>query len=499
MFSPREQASGSSTAVNHYNLLPSHGRDVSRSPSKWPSIRVSPRTRLRDILLCLLPRRRRIIQFLLGLILLYVLFILRVHHWILSIHLEYPPLYEQYIENELALPQHDPDLPFPEGREGRYLFVASHIEEYGWGNYMQELVLNAYLAHRSGRAFVFDNYTWNRHGPEYSVHFGKIIPSRIPLTALLAGPIIGEPFPDGDSSPRAVHQTYFNEVCPNPTKLDGKEITDPYLWDSTDVLVEKLLEKFESVDDRCIEIVEGSGSLFPVVLFGSINVLGTWPDLAQSPILTAFRWSHIVESGFSRNLPFIYTTTITTRDAIPTYPYTTLPGLLVLQLRRGDYVRHCKRLFGWSANWEAFNSFPQFPDQFDPEMDPDTGVAVSYDTYMKRCYPTPTQIAARVQEILDTSAGNALDSVYIMTNGDEGFIEEVKDALKPLRKWNLVKSSRDLVVDHEQRYIKQAIDMLIGLRADVIIGNGWSSMSSNVAMLRMALLPDLSPDHTRYW
>lgn len=37
------------------------------------------------------------------------------------------------------------------------------------------------------RRFVFDNYTWARDGPEYAEWNGKVIPARIPLTALISG------------------------------------------------------------------------------------------------------------------------------------------------------------------------------------------------------------------------------------------------------------------------------------------------------------------------
>lgn len=36
-------------------------------------------------------------------------------------------------------------------------------------------------------SFVFDNYTWSQDPPEYSNYHGKLIPSRIPLTAIMSG------------------------------------------------------------------------------------------------------------------------------------------------------------------------------------------------------------------------------------------------------------------------------------------------------------------------
>ncbi|TCD63175.1 hypothetical protein EIP91_005872 [Steccherinum ochraceum] len=415
---------------------------------------------------------------------------------------KYPPLYEKYHAKELALPQHNPDLPYPEGREGKYLWVSAHLDGgFGWGNFMQELILDAYLAHKDGRAFVFDNYTWDRHGPEYSEYHGHLIPSRIPLTALLAGPIVGGPFPGVDHSPRSVRKEYFDTVCPDPVKIKGNDLIDTYVWGPTTILVEKWLERLELTNSKCIEVVEGSQQMFSLWTFGTTNVLSLWPDLVKSPIITGFRWSPLVEAGYAKNIPLINPPSVTHPSHYgETYPYTALGGLLALQIRRGDFEEHCVNLLNWGANWQGFNRFPELPDQF--VAVPGAGTFNISDEaraeHLKRCYPTPGQIADRVREIMQTDAGRNLENVYIMTNGQPDFIAEVKEALRGVKAWGSIKSSRDLIVTREQDYVKQAIDMLIGIRAQVLIGNGWSSMSSNIVMLRMALV-DLAPDHHRFW
>lgn len=77
----------------------------------------------------------------------------------------------------------------------------------GWGNAMQDLVMTAHLTYVTGRTYVsypffidsnandmlvadryvFDDYVWNRDGIEYSRFNGKLIPSRIPRSALISG------------------------------------------------------------------------------------------------------------------------------------------------------------------------------------------------------------------------------------------------------------------------------------------------------------------------
>lgn len=38
-----------------------------------------------------------------------------------------PPLYGGYRLQELQLPQHNLDLPYPEGRSGKYLWISEHV------------------------------------------------------------------------------------------------------------------------------------------------------------------------------------------------------------------------------------------------------------------------------------------------------------------------------------------------------------------------------------
>ena len=38
-----------------------------------------------------------------------------------------PPLYPEYRLSELALPQHNLDLPYPEGRNGKYIWISEHV------------------------------------------------------------------------------------------------------------------------------------------------------------------------------------------------------------------------------------------------------------------------------------------------------------------------------------------------------------------------------------
>lgn len=228
------------------------------------------------------------------------------------------------------------------------------------------------------------------------------------------------------------------------------------------------------------------------------RLLDIWPILSESPIVKLFGYSPLIHSAFETNrdlftsLPFgepyfpcsepatsasPITTALATKP--PTRcndPYQPIPGLLALHLRRGDFKDHCAHLAKWSASWMGFNSFPQFPDQW---VKPEGGgwgetTDENMALYMRRCYPSVAQIVARVDEIRQHPASRGLKDVYIMTNGDREWVKELKAALRAMGGWDKIASSRDMTITREQKEVAQAVDMMIGEKAQVMVGNGVS-------------------------
>ena len=84
-------------------------------------------------------------------------------------HESNPPNYYEWHEQEIAMPQNNPDLPEPQGKEGRYLRFKNHLTSecpgsrlrkpsdrlaaVGWGNSMQEMIANHHLAYRTNRMY----------------------------------------------------------------------------------------------------------------------------------------------------------------------------------------------------------------------------------------------------------------------------------------------------------------------------------------------------------
>lgn len=241
--------------------------------------------------------------------------------------------------------------------------------------------------------------------------------------------------------------------------------------------------------------MKGSSHNLVHSLYGQKDrVLDIWPVLSESPLIHYMGYSPLIHAAFDINrelvtslpisepyyacsaLPSAHTTTAGASRTPQrcSDPYTPIPGLLALHLRRGDFEGHCAHLAKWGAAWAGFNSFPMFPDQWvTPEGSgwgetTEEGLAL----YMKRCYPDVSQIVAKIKEVRKTPAARGIKDIYIMTNGKAEWLAELKTAIKAMGGWNKIASSRDLVITKEQKEVAQAIDMMIGERAQMIIGNG---------------------------
>ncbi|KAG6329389.1 hypothetical protein ID866_9700 [Astraeus odoratus] len=421
-----------------------------------------------------------------------------------------PPLYERFRERDRSLPHYD---AYEQNRSVKYFWPAQHAHSCGWGNVLQDYVMMALLAHATGRSFVFDDYVWDPIRPNYSDWNGIVIPSLTPLSALVGGPMVGGPWPAGDGTPRAVNKHFFEKVCPNPTVIHVSDInTDQMRFtDSAVSVFSKWVEVINAVDDPCLMLHPSGNQVFEFWIFGHKHRMHTlWPRISHSPVLTSWDWSPLIHAAYTRNRHFFQRkqSRFAKLVGLPDFsgsedPRAPIKGLLAIHVRRGDFEEHCRNLAGWRSDWNAWNAFPEFIDQFE-KPDDDVALEVATDIYVEHCYPTVAQIVDKVRRVRQGSRPkHKLSHLYIMTNGPLPWIQELKAALvedaerHQGSKWESVMSSRDLELTWEEKFVAQSLDMMVGQKAEVIIGNGWSSLTSNVAMLRMA--NGFPPDSVRFW
>ncbi|PIL34073.1 hypothetical protein GSI_03784 [Ganoderma sinense ZZ0214-1] len=407
--------------------------------------------------------------------------------------------------------------------------VEQHLrstKNVGWGNAFQELLLNAYLTYKSGRTFVFANYTWNDDGSPYTVSFNRTIPSQIPYTALIRGPIVGEPWgPRYEHVPAAVTRTYFEHICPSKSELTQEQVHSsiPYA-SNTETIIDTWSKAINNVTDPCLQMQKSSGQIFDHwETFGVPgNLASIWPDLIATPLLTHFTWSPLIELAFDvnrdlflpqsslANTPYLsslpYDSSAPTATTTNAARYPLIPGLMAIHIRQGDYSSHCTTLGSIGDPFVSVNSFPSLPDQLMPPGNRTshgklpvewTGSPEQLEYHHRRCFPSIPEIVAKVLEVRSAPVGAGVRRIHIMTNGKAPYIAQLKNALKDAAEWDSVSSSRDLVLNWEQKFVSQAVDVLVAQRAQVIIGNGFSTLTSNAVIMRLA--NNFSTDSIRFF
>lgn len=196
---------------------------------------------------------------------------------------------------------------------------------------------------------------------------------------------------------------------------------------------------------------------------------------------------------------------------------TPIPGLLAIHVRRGDYEEHCQNLARWRSRFMGWLQSPLIVDRFEPpSVEGEDGEEVIRDYYMGKCWPTIDQIVSIINEVRWTPQGRGLKRVLIMTNGKAEWVAELKVKIMESGGWDGVIASGDLTLIPEQKYIAQAVDMALAMRAQMFIGNGvstacsqlrpiadvqtslqFSSLSANVIVLRLSR--HLDPLTNRLW
>ena len=279
----------------------------------------------------------------------------------------------------------------------------------------------------------------------------------------------------GDYRPPAVTTGFFEEICPHPTVLSVDAIRTEYSigWDSGATMFDKYAKALSAVEDNCVELQDGTGQVFDFWIFGSgPRMADAWPQLLASPVLTEWAWSPLVTSIVTQNGALIHPDI----ELLDMRRRVDLKGLLAVHLRRGDFKGHCENLADWRSEYNAFNARPDFDDQFD--IPPGGGEGKHTDEtlawYMDHCFPDIPRIVKRVLEIRADAAsqGRTLDRVYIATNGERDWIKKLTTALSEATTWKGIATSRDLELNWEQEFVKQAADMFIATKAEVFVGNG---------------------------
>ncbi|KAJ7904848.1 hypothetical protein B0H13DRAFT_1620551 [Mycena leptocephala] len=401
-----------------------------------------------------------------------------------------PPTYEALKKWEEDLPQHNLDLPFPEGRTGRYVKFSNQMRFVGWNNCLNDRLMNAHLAYMSKRAYVFTEYVWAAEHYQWPIAQQPDGGPRTPLNAIISGPMAGGPWDEGDDTPRSVSDRWFDIVCPQEERrLIHTEDVKPAIanlpGDGVFAHWQKLLL---DAPERCIEIVppdwevDNMPQIFDLWVWGSARVVSLWELFSKSPTSRLLGPSPIVQAAIDRNMYLFLP-----RGPRPPHPAPRDPfaRMLAIHLRRGDYLTHCQNLAIWGSTYYSWAQLPGLVDTFTPLPGDDPK---RVDTMLAHCLPTGAQIVKKIHEAREdyvkAGPGRLLDVLYLLTNEQDAWVDEIKDELRKAG-WYTIVSTRDLQLDVEQTDVSMAIDMQMARKAAVFIGNGWSSFTSNIIHQRL--------------
>ena len=354
--------------------------------------------------------------------------------------------------------------------------------------------MNTLLAYKSKRAYVFQDYVWNRkHYPWPTKAKYMWNRPRTPLNALLSGPSAGGLWDPDDNAPRSISEQWFDIVCPKSERriILTKDVKPAVFWETGDVIFKHWEKLLTDAPERCIEIQpvfskdDGAPQTFDFWLWGSMRILPLWEEFRNSPVSRLLAPSAIVKAAVDRN-EYLFLPRgpriphLASRD-----PY---DRMLAIHLRRGDFSHHCLSLAQWNSTFHSWNLLPSLPDKFIHTEGYEWGKNTPEGTahYMKHCYPDDDMILDKIQKsreeyVQAASPGEhrVLDVIFLLTNDGSSWVDELKTKLRESG-WYTVVTTKDLELDREQKDVGLAVDMDFARRAAVFVGNGVGLLLPNV-------------------
>ncbi|KAF8595319.1 hypothetical protein BDV93DRAFT_501348 [Ceratobasidium sp. AG-I] len=411
---------------------------------------------------------------------------------------------------EAQLPQHNLSLSYPEGSNGRYVRFSNQVWGLGWNNILQERLLNTILAYESNRAPVFSPFEAWAHPPrDDKTVSGDRQVLVIPYNALLSGPTAGAPWPPNDPHPRAITQAWWETVCPPPRRhvIDANQVMKEIGQESDGIrMLNEWTKVVRDAPGSCVEIT--GTQVFDFFLIGATRILSLWDIFSTHPVIQNLKESDLVNLAVAQNLPKLRSNLRFSRKSVASEASEVIPGLVAVHIRRGDYLGdagkdngHCLHFAKWGSTVSGWNQLTQLPDKFiqPPRGDVEWGHTSPEiaDYYLRRCLPTPTQAVARIRAV-QAETKTHLGRVFIATNAEPSYLFELRTALVA-DGWapEAIVMSTDLELGWRGVSVGVAVDMSIMVRAQVFIGNGFSSLSSNVVMRR--LTTGRGAENTRLW
>ncbi|KAJ7725844.1 hypothetical protein DFH07DRAFT_896786 [Mycena maculata] len=370
-----------------------------------------------------------------GLLTLLLLFVLYyVYHQFAPPYTVYDTLTQSELRESLALVE--------DRTPQKYVFFKQ-LQGAGFNNQVQEILLYHHLALLTSRVYVYQPLIWQPRR------------ASLPLSAFLPGVTTG-----------SISAAIFDRVCP-PSEVKHVSINgeNDGLWKHAKDVLEGP-ERCITVDDWILRwSFLSSSAMHPI-----------WPSFRHY-LSSHFKWSAYISDMTVRARP------------------TAIEPYMALHLRRGDFEDHCRGLASTQTGFTTWATLPELGGAvFPPSLDPTNSTSV-----IEHCYPTLQRILDAVDS--QARANPHISSLHVLHDGawDHPTVylqcykleAAVKSPERILRAgWvgpmKVVTHSGTLPVRRGESDWAVAVDVELAVKAQVFIGNGYSSLSSQIVALRLA-------------
>ncbi|KAF8069984.1 hypothetical protein FPV67DRAFT_1623431 [Lyophyllum atratum] len=340
--------------------------------------------------------------------------------------------------------------------ENKYVFFKQ-LQGAGFNNQAQEIILFHHLALLTGRVYVYQPIIWRPRGSEATV----------PLSAFMPG-----------VTRNSISAAVFEEACsPEETKHVNIHVNNPSLWEYT--------KQSLSGNEKCIFV---DNWILNWDFLASSALRDIWPDF-QKYLADYFQWSDPIRTIAFRtraalSLQWDWDPSITDGE-----PY------VALHFRRGDFEGHCQSLAETHTGFTTWATLPSLETSiYPPALDTSNQTSVT-----DHCYPSLN----RILDIIDSVVRDKphLRTLHVLHDGawDHPLVYaqhyKLKAALTdsaraksagwvggPMKR---VTHSGQVPIKWGEADWAVTVDVELARRAEVFIGNGYSSLSTQVIALRL--------------
>ncbi|KAF8627814.1 hypothetical protein AX15_004239 [Amanita polypyramis BW_CC] len=345
--------------------------------------------------------------------------------------------------------------------------MFKQLQGAGFNNQVQEILLFHHLALLTSRIYVYQSFVWRPRGEK----------SYIPLSAFLWGATAG-----------TISSAVFDEACPaNEIKRVQLQVAHADQWDYARTML--------SSDARCIVVDDW---ILNWSYLASPSLQYVWPEF-QKYLSSYFEWSQPIIDIVERTQKKLNLRSENINPQGDSY--------MALHLRRGDFEDHCKYL---AQEHVGFTTWATLPVLQRSVLSPSINTT-NTTSILEHCYPSLIRVLSAVSQ--QALKYPDLHTLHILHDGAWDhpllyldyykLVEALTNAAwasrqgwtdgQPMRR---VTHSGMVPTQWGESDWKVGVDIELARRAKVFIGNGYSSLTTQVVALRLGADRGIADDIT---